>query len=394
MAWWSHFLERRGWKLSELQSWSDMGLTAPTAAGVPVSPETALHVPAVFACCQVLSQDVARTPLKLRRQTAPETFVDATEHPLYEILSALSNPEQTAYQVKHALQWQLLTHGRAYAEIVRGVDGRVEALWPLESSAMRVDRDATNRKRWNYTANGKPFTWLFDPSQPPILELTHESPILRCRDIIGTALALQVYVATFFANDARPNGVLQAAKPLTLEQKQQLRETWQKLYHGVTQSHKTAILEGGLEFKPLAMQHDHAQMTETMKALSTQICGAFRVPPWKAGLMESTNYSNMESGENTYVTSTLDPLFESWEEALRRDLLTARQYGAYTIQFDRSALVRNDVKSLYDSLSRGIQNGFLSQNDARKALGLNPIPNGDVYMVNTALQPIGAPHVA
>lgn len=364
--------------------------SGPTPAGVSVTPQTALGVPAVFSCIQVLSQDVARTPLKLRRQTAPETYVDAVDHDLYELLNALANPEQTAYDVKRVLQAQLLTYGRAYAEIVR-VDGRVTALWPLWSEYMTVDRDAAGRKRWTYRTGGTTAVWLFDPSQPPILELTHESPIVRCKDIIGTALALQAYVGKFFANSARPNGVLTFPGKLTPEQKQALREQWQAAYQGVSQSHRTAILDSGMDFKGLSMEHDSAQLTETMKALSTAICGTFRVPPWKAGLMESTNYSNMESGENAYITSTLDPLFESWELALRRDLLTARQYGTYTVTFDRSALVRNDVKSLYDSLSKGIQNGFLSQNDARRALGLNPIPDGDVYLINSALQPIGTP---
>jgi phage portal protein BeeE len=92
-----------------------------------------------------------------------------------------------------------------------------------------------------------------------------------------------------------------------------------------------------------------------------------------------------------YVTSTLDPFFECWEEALRRDVLTTRQYGSYVVTFDRQSLVRNDVKNLYPSLSQGIQNGFLCQNDARKALGLNPVPGGDVFMVNSALQPVGTP---
>lgn len=390
--WLARWFERRAITFSPSDSeWFTGGMTV---AGVTVSPQTALHVPAVFACCQVLSQDVARTPIKLRQRTAPDTYIDAVDHPLYEILGSLSNPEMTAFQVKHALQWQLLTYGRAYGEIVR-VDGRVEALWPLESSAMRVDRDDRRRKRWTYSIGGTTRTWLFDPSAPPILELTHESPILRCRDVISTALALQLYVGRFFVNGARPSGVLTSAGRLTTEQQLSLKESWVAQYRGAAKAHGTPVLTGGIEFKPINMDHDSAQMTETMKALSTQICGAFRVPPWKAGLMESTNYSNMESGENTYVTSTLDPLFESWEEALRRDLLTARQYGTYTVQFDRQSLVRNDVKALYDSLSRGIQNGFLSQNDARRALGLNPIPDGDVYMVNTALQPVGAnPNVA
>jgi len=67
------------------------------------------------------------------------------------------------------------------------------------------------------------------------------------------------------------------------------------------------------------------------------------------------------------------------------------------VTFDRSALIRSDVKAQHDALARGIQSGFYSQNDARRMLGLNPIADGDRYLVNSALVPIadvGAePHV-
>ena len=75
----------------------------------------------------------------------------SVEHDLFEILGSLPNPEQTAYTFKHAMQWQLLQYGRAYAEVVRQ-DGRIVALWPLQSESMRVDRDEQRRKRWISTA--------------------------------------------------------------------------------------------------------------------------------------------------------------------------------------------------------------------------------------------------
>jgi hypothetical protein len=40
------------------------------------------------------------------------------------------------------------------------------------------------------------------------------------------------------------------------------------------------------------------------------------------------------------------------------------------------------------ALATGIQAGFYSQNDARRVLGLNPIADGDRYMVNSALVPV------
>ena len=70
--------------------------------------------------------------------------------------------------------------------------------------------------------------------------------------------------------------------------------------------------------------------------------------------------------------------------------------GRNTVAFYRKAFIRYDLKTINDSLSTGIQNGYLSQNDARKAIGLNPINDGDAYMVNTALAPVGErpPNVA
>lgn len=387
-------LIRRWWEQRSLAAPSREMMTlfssGPTEAGLAVTPESALQVPAVFSCMQVLSQDVARTPIRFREQTAPDTYQDATAHALFEILGSLPNPETTAYQFQFSLMWQLLLYGRAYAEIVR-IDGRIIGLWPLLSDAMRVDRDEQRRKRWTYTNGGQLYTWLFDASAPPILELTMESPILRCREIIGSALALQQYTAAFFRNSARPAGVLQTAGKIDTPTGERLRDNWALNYGGSANRGKIPVLDQGLTFTAIQMENDSAQLNETLRSLNEQIAGAFRVPVSKIGDLSKSNYSNMEVSEQVYVNSTLDPYYRSFELAMRRDLLTSRQYDRYSVQFDRAALTRNDRKALTDGLSQGIQNGFISQNDARKALGLNPIPNGDAYMVNSALQPVGAP---
>ncbi len=391
MTWWSKLFEPRtqSWPLSGLHTWADMGIgPGPTDAGIVVTSAVAMNVPAVYSCVQVLSQDIARTPIKLRRKTGADAYVDAVDHDLYELLGSLPNAETTAYAFKLQMMMDLLEHEHAYAEIVRSQDGRVQALWRLDPTLMHVDRDASRRKRWTY---GGSTVWHFDPSMPPIFELAHPSPIRRCRDVIGSTAALGSYVAQFFRNGARPGGVLQLAGAISNESAERLRDHWAALYRsGSYNARGVAVLEGGIEFKPIASENDSAQLVETMRSLTLQIAGIFRVPPWKVGDMTNANYSNMEAGELAYVTSTLDPYFECWESALRRDVLSTRQYGQFTIGFDRSALVRNDVKSLHDSLASGIQSGIYSQNDARKLLGLNPIPDGDRYLVNSALQPVGA----
>jgi HK97 family phage portal protein len=362
--------------------------SGPTVAGVAVDPTTAVNCPAVFSCCQVLSQDVARTPVRLRRQVDDDTLEDAIDHPLYEILHDLANPETTAFSFKASMMWSLLLHGRAFAEVVR-VDARVSALWWLDPAQMVVDRTPTRVKRWTYTSGAERAVWLFDPSMPPILELVNPSPVQRCRDVIGCALGLLEYTGKFFANGGRPSGLLQIPGAIDEKTATRLRESWATGYAGSRNAFRTPVLEGGVEYKPLASNHDDAQLVELQRALNEQIAGCFRVPVWKIGDLSKSTYSNMEAGSLDYVTSALDPYFQCWEEAIRRDLLTTRQFHTYTAQFDRHALVRSDMKSLHESLQSGINSGYLSSNDARKALGLNPIAGGDVYRVNLALAPVG-----
>ena len=375
------------WQLSELQSWSDMGIgPPPTSAGVTVTVDAAMQIPAVYSCVQVLSQDVARTPIKLRRKVAADTFEDATDHDLFEILGSLANPETTSYSFKLQMMQDVLRFEHAFAEIIRTPDGRVEALWRLDPTLMRIDRTPSRVKRWTY--NGSK-TWTFDPSKPPIFELSHPSPIQQCREVIGTASALQEYVGQFFRNGARPGGILQAQGTISQDAATNLRERWYAWYAGGGPNRRgVAVLDSGVTFNPIQSDNDESQMNETLGALNQMIAGVFRVPTWKIGDLSKTSYANMEAGELAYITSTLDPYFELWESSLRRDVLSSRQYNQFTISFDRAALVRNDTKSLHDSLAIGINSGIYSVNDARKKLGENPVEGGDVHRFNTALQPV------
>jgi len=396
MAWWQRLFERRSqpqWTLSELQSWADMGLgSGPTSAGITVTADRAAAVPAVYSCLQIISQDVAKTSLKLRRRLTPDTFEDATDHPLFEILGTLPNPETSAYDLKREMMVDLLTYEHAYAEIVRA-DGRIVALWRLDPCRMRVERDAMRRKQYLYTlGDGSTQTWTFDASQPPILDLHHPSPVRQCRDLIGTAIALQTFTARFFANGGRPTGILKVAGSLKPEQVQRMRKAWGEIYGSASKAQQVAILEGDLNYQTIASANDDAQLNETQRTISTQIAAAFRVPVWRVGDMSNANYSNMEASERAYVSDALDPYFTCWEEAIRRDLLTVRQYNQFSITFDRSALIRSDTKSLHEALAVGRQAGWYSANDIRRKLGENPIAadaGGDVYLINQALAPIG-----
>lgn len=151
------------------------------------------------------------------------------------------------------------------------------------------------------------------------------------------------------------------------------------------------MLEQGLDYQPIATVNSDAQLNETLLSINTAIAGTFRVPTWKIGDLSKANYSNMEAGAIEYVTGALDPYFACWEHAIRRDLLTTRQFGQFDVLFDRSTLIRSDVRSLHEALARGRDAGYFSVNDVRRMLGMNPISadqGGDLYLANANLKPL------
>lgn len=371
-----------------------LGHDVETTAGVRVSDEKAASVPAVFACIQVLAQDLAKTPTKMRKRIDADTFEDVQEHQLWELLHDLPNPETTAYEFKYQMMFRLLKHSRAYAEIQRNGRGQVINLWVMEPSRMKVDRDGLNRKRYTYTLEGGATkSWVFDASQPPILELCHESPIQRCRDLIGFAVALELHAAKFFANGGRLSGLISPDQPMSDLQQKNFLETWHKAYAGAANAFKFALVPTGMKFAPFTAPNTDAQLNEIQKYVRTVIAGAFRVPPHKIGDLERATFANIEHQAIEYVTGALDPFYVAWEQAIRRDLLTTRQYPNYDIVFDREAMIRADIQSRMTAFATARQNGIFSANDILRKLGENTISEadgGDTYLVNGNMIPANA----
>lgn len=382
--------------LKEVDFWLRDGEGSTTPAGISIDETTALNVPEVFACIQVIAQDVARCPLKLRARDASGDWVDAMGPPLWELLHDLPNPETTATEFKAAMTRDLLLAERAYAEIVRDGTGRVSQLWRLDPTRMTTTRDALSRKVYTYRLpTGAERTWTFDADRPPLLELTHWSPVQRCRDLIGLAAALDQYSAKYFANNARPSGVLTSIKPLTDDARQRLKIAWQAAYGGVGNAHRVAVLEEDLKFQALSVPNDDAQFLETRQLLGTKIAGIFRVPPHKIGDLSRATFSNIEQQDREYVSGALAPYFSVWEQALRRDLLTTRQYPRFAATFDFEALIQADIQSRMAAFATARQNGVYSANDIRRKLNENLIPaseGGDRYHMNGNMVPLtGAP---
>ncbi|WP_158291650.1 phage portal protein [Marinicauda algicola] len=380
--------------------WWDEHPDVLSPAGVYVTDETALNLPIVIDCLNVLSQPIASLPKRVYRRTRDADGKPAREpvdnHPIADLMRAKPNNTMTGYEFFAFMQWNLAWYRNAFAEILPGPRGAVDQLIPIHPSRVTVQkqRDGSALYHVDEPGNRRVLTpdeiWHLRAAPFDKDALCGISMRITGQEALGAALAVQRYGARFFKNNATSGGVIE--HPSSFKDKEQRRsfiEAWRAASTG-DNAHKDRVLEFGMKYTPGKVNNDEAQFLETRKEADLDIARMWRIPPHKVGHLERATFSNIEQQSIEFVVDTLLPWITLWEQAISRDLIVGDQ--TYFVEFNVSGLLRGDIKSRFEAYTQGIQNGWLSPNDVRRLENLNPIPGGDQYWRPLNMAPLDAPY--
>ena len=370
-----------------------------TTSGKNVDERSAMQVTTVYACVRILAEAVAGLPLHTYRYLSGGAKEKALDHPLYYLLHDEPNPEMTSFVFRETLMSHLLLWGNAYAQIIRNGKGEILALYPLMPNRMTVDRASNGEIYYTYMVNdsdnptlkaqGQVYLRKEDVLHIPGLGfdgLVGYSPISMAKNAVGMALACEEYGAKFFENGASPSGVLE--HPSTIKNPDKLRESWNSLFQGSGNSHRVAVLEEGLTFKPIAISPNEAQFLETRKFQIDEIARIFRIPPHMVGDLEKSSFSNIEQQSLEFVKYTLNPWVTRWEQSIQRSLFTDKEKKDYFVKFNVDGLLRGDYASRMNGYATARQNGWMSANDIRELENMDLISDelgGNLYLINGAM---------
>ena len=203
------------------------------------------------------------------------------------------------------------------------------------------------------------------------------------KNAIGLSIAAEEYGARFFANSANPSGVLE--HPGVLKDPRKLRESWNEVYGGTSNSHRVAVLEEGVTFKAISIPQNEAQFLETRKFQINEICRIFRVPPHMVADLEKSSFSNIEQQSLDFIVNTIRPWLVRIEQSICQKLLSVNEKGVYFVKFNVDGMLRGDFASRMNGYAIARQNGWMSTNDIRELEDMNKIPaelGGDRYLCN------------
>ena len=367
-----------------------------SASGQVVTVDKALQLSTVYSCVRVLSETIAALPLCIYRRDADGGKRKAEAHPLYRLLQLQPNPLQTAYRFRQQQVAHLDLRGNAYTRISVGPNGVVDGLWMLEPDRIRV-RSEGRRLWYEYTptTGGREIILPDEILHPRGLSydgIVGLSPISAQRETLGKALAAVDYGARFFQNDARP-GLTASIKGSFKDEaaREAAQKSLREAFTGARRF-RAAIFEQGLEFKQIGLTNTDAQFLELLGFSRTEICAIFRVPPHKVGDLSRATFSNIEHQALEFVGDSIVPRCKAIEQEINAHPMLLGGDGVgedgFYCEFDLTQLLVGDLLSRYRALWIGRQGGWLSANDVRAMLGMNPIEDGDRYLQPQNMVPV------
>jgi len=357
----------------------DVVFLGQTFSGERIDPKSSVRLVPVWAAVQLVAGAVGSLPLRVYRTNPDGSRVESPRHPTARLLAS-PNGWMAGDELVETLMCHLLLWGNAFVLKDRQIEGGpVTGLWPIAPHKVKVDK-----------VNGLPVYMIGDKGPFTSKSILHIrglsfdglvglSPIQMAKQGLGTYSAVEKYQGKFWANNATPGGVLTHPSRLSPEAAERLRAQWNASHGGVGNASKTAILEEGMQFQPLSIPADDAQLVQQMEMSALQVARLFQIP---AHMMQtnasgaSLTYSTTEMEYQHFVRFTLRRWLSRVEKSLLRDndLFSPIGLGAqFNVQFDTSDLTRGDMKTIADINLALYREGVITRDEIRAEMGRGPI---------------------
>ena len=390
------FYEFGSWAMGGLKRMLGIQYSFPSygeESASPVTFDTAMQLSAVWACVKLLAETPASLPLNFYQLNPDGSRTLDQNHNLAMLFSGKVNRYQNRVEFWETVLLNLLTHGNAFCQIERN-GNTITSLMPLMSSQMetRLLSDGSLSYQYESTETNGGVT-IFAESSIWHLKLMGNgiqgmSPLAYQRNTLGIAQAAEKSVSNIYRNGAKPSGVLKLDRMLTKQQRDEVRTAFASLTMG--NNNRLMVLEKGTDFQAISLSPQDIELLSSRKFQISEICRWYGVPSVLVNDNNGTTTwgSGIEQIMQGFYKLTLRPLLEKIEVSMLVNLLNTRDRMNMEIEFDFNALLRSDIKTMFESYKSAVNGSLMTPNEARKELNLQPVEAGDKLFLQGAMMPI------
>jgi len=192
-------------------------------------------------------------------------------------------------------------------------------------------------------------------------------PAFRTMQLLSS---MRTFQDNFFKNGAVPGLVLKSPNTLSEKIKERMLQAWVARYNPQSGGRRPLFLDGGLEVENLTeISFKDLDFQEGIKSNEKIILEAMGIPPI---LLDGGNNANIRPNHRLYYLETVLPIVRKLGYALER-------YFGFAVSEDVTGIPAlqpelRDQAAYYATL---VNTGIMSPNEAREALGKDPVDGFD-----------------
>jgi len=357
-----------------------------------VSRRTALNIPALSACINMIADTVSSLKIKLYKKDG-----DKVEEIVDDIRTTLLNDDTgdtlDASQMKKALIMDMFLSKGGYVYINR-VNNEVKSLHYVEPEKISFMYNTDPIfKDYKILVNGASYEgWQFIK----ILRNTQngycgQSIIAETPELLGIILSTQKFEKNLVQTGGNKKGFIQSAIRLSAEAMEALKRAFHNLYSNSTEN--VVVLNDGLSFKEASNSSVELQLNENKETNNRDICKIFLVPP------SIINGGATEEDKKRFYEVCIYPILARFVTAINSVLLQEDEKNVMFFAFDDTDLTKTDIEKRFAAYKVALDSGFMQLDEVRKKerlpefgldfikLGLQDVlyypESGQVYTPNT-----------
>lgn len=336
-------------------------LVGGVGSGSPyVNASNAIRYTPVYRAVTLIANDIARIPLEVTASGAD---------------SLLRSPStlMSAFEFRRTMTMQVLLWGNAFAAIQRTRGGEYLELVLLAPDT--VSLDTTTSVPFYRTADfgDLPLESVFHLRAPSASGLWGDSPIALCRTSLQILAAQETMAKTSYENAGNPKIAIIHQQKLDPALMQKVEDYYMQRHGGSANAGKPVVLGDGVRVERISSTLDDTGLEAARRYSIGDVSRIYGIPASYLSEDVGSSYGSLEWLSRMYVDSCLRAWLEVWGSEIRTKLATPFD----SVAFDTDELVRPGMAETMAALRTGVEAGFITRNEARARLDLDPLPGLD-----------------
>ena len=344
----------------------------------------------VFACSTAIAEKTQQLEVSVKRQFGRQ-LNPILDHPILDLL-AEPNPYWDIEEIYGILSCCMNVYGEGFALIHLGGSGQPESIEPLYPDLVQIKKNTLGQfTHYEYRDGRRQLRigpeLMIHPRRPNPLDFYRGiGGVEAGYDIIKSDQYATRFHINSLNNRAIPASVLETdQKHLTRKQQSEIISDWEEKHQGLKEAGKTAILYGGLKFKPVGQSLKDIELIESKKYNEHTIKQIFRVSGAILGLEAGSNRATAEAQESIFIKNVVKPQMELIVKAFKRRLLP---FYESSISIGLVDPVPKDSEFMLKAAAASV-NVYKTINEVREENGLPPVTGGNVIYQGLNKVPLG-----